>query len=247
MSNISQFINDFKKSPIFKDIINDSKVEVMMLWVSGSVLTGADDSESDYDVCILVKETPKDNPKSPWTIYGRPGSYFMWYKPHSKKVEWIYTDINDIISPSTVTPLVNSGWAQFKYVTKDAVIYINPKYEKFINYLFEHNEEIYNSSLYLFIHSALYHTINNQLIDLIKEDPSRPNKILAHICLVADLLQGNEMQSEKLLLIKRNLYSELSDQIKEYINSSIDYLESVKNIEIQLLDLWTVLKDKTVE
>ena len=247
MANINQFIADFKKSPIFRDIINDTNVDILMMWVSGSMLTGADDSESDYDVCILVEETPKDNPKSPWTIYGRPGSYFMWYKPHTKKVEWIYTDINDIISPSTVTPLVNSGWAQFKYVTKEAVIYINPKYEKFVNYLFEHSEEIYNSSLYLFIHSALYHTINNQLIDLIKEDPSRPNKILAHICLVADLLQRNEIQSEKLLTIKRTIYSELSVEIKEYISEAIAYLEQLKNSEITTLDLWEILKNSKTE
>lgn len=244
---IKQFIADFKNSPIFDNILADPKVNVIMMWVSGSASLGTDDFESDYDVCILVEDTPKDDSNSPWVIYGRPGSYFGWYKPQQKKVELIYNDISEITKPSTITPLVNIGWIQFKYLNRDAIIYKNPKYEKFINYLFEHSEEIYNSSLYLFIQSALYHTINNQLIDLIKEDPSRPNKLLAHICLVADLLQDKGIQSEKLLIIKRNLYSELSDQIKEYINSSIEYLESVKNIEIQLLDLWTVLKDKTIE
>ena len=48
MKNLTQFIEDFKTSPIFKGILNDNTVEPIMIWVSGSVLTGSADSSSDY-------------------------------------------------------------------------------------------------------------------------------------------------------------------------------------------------------
>lgn len=250
MKNLTQFIEDFKTSPIFKGILNDNAVEPIMIWVSGSVLTGSADSSSDYDVCILVKNIPQDDPNSPWTIYGRPGSYFMWYKPQSKKVEWIYTDINDIISASTVTPLVNSGWAQIKFLSEEAIIYKNQKYLDFINTLFEKKEDIFRNSLYLFIKSAQYHTINGKLEELIYEDPSQPNKLLAHICLVAELLQNKEINTSNLLTIKRTIYSQLSQEIRDYILNAIKYLEAyllqVDEENLPKIDLWKILEENNL-
>ena len=170
MSRIDQFITDFKNSRLYTDVLNDPKAEPIMIWVTGSSALGTADNDSDYDVCILVEKVPTDDPNSPWTIYGRPGSYFMWYKPHSKRVEWIYTDINDIVSANAVTPLANIGWVQSKFITDENIIYKNPKYLEFLNLLFTKKDEIYTKSLYLFVKSAINQTINGDLNELILED-----------------------------------------------------------------------------
>lgn len=231
MSRIAQFITDFKKSRLYTDVLNDPKAEPIMIWVTGSSALGTADNDSDYDVCILVEKVPQDNPDSPWTIYGRPGSYFMWYKPHSKRVEWIYTDINDIVSANVVTPLANIGWVQSKFITDENIIYKNPKYLEFLNLLFSKKDEIYTKSLYLFVKSAINQTINGDLNELILEDTARPNKLLAHICFTADLLQKKELNNDYLVTIKRNKYSDLSDEIKKYIKNAIDYLSQLKDLE----------------
>jgi hypothetical protein len=118
---------------------------------------------------------------------------------------------------------------QFKYITEDVIIYKNPKYMSFIEELFKKKEEIFKSSLYLFVKSALYHTVNHQLEEVLYEDLTRPNKLLMHLCIVSDLLQEKEINKSSLLKIKRTRYIELPDDIKNYIIESINYLETYIN------------------
>jgi hypothetical protein len=118
---------------------------------------------------------------------------------------------------------------QFNYITEDVIIYKNPKYMSFIEELFKKKEEIFKSSLYLFVKSALYHTVNHQLEEVLYEDLTRPNKLLMHLCIVSDLLQEKEINKSSLLKIKRTRYIELPDDIKNYIIESINYLETYIN------------------
>jgi hypothetical protein len=108
MNNVEQFIQDFKNSVVYKNIIEDNKVEIIMLFLTGTTLLQTQDDYSDYDICVLVKEKPAESQKELFKVYSRPGSYFMYYKAQDKIVQWIYNDLNDINSITT-TPLDNIG------------------------------------------------------------------------------------------------------------------------------------------
>lgn len=240
MDKIIQFINDFKKSPALEALLTDNKTEPIMIWVAGSVWLGTADDQSDYDLCILVKELPKPAKKSPWQPYGRPGHYFLKYKPQNKKVDIIYTSVDEIFNMSESTPLANIGWAQIKYWPEESIIYKNPKYLNFINNLFAAKETIFKNSVYLFIKAALsMRTKNNDLSELIQLDIDiRPNKALAQICWISDLLQKKTLNVANIIAIKRNLYSALSQDIHNYIFESIKYLEQYfKNVNCDKLAL----------
>jgi hypothetical protein len=243
MNKAIQFINDFKKSPMLNTILTNEKIEPIMIWVAGSIWLGTDDQYSDYDLCVLVKEVPKDDPNLPWRTYGRPNSYFLWYKPQFKKVDLLYTSVTDIFSEAVSTPLANIGWAQIKYWPKEAIIYKNPKYLDFINTLFDNKEAIFKNSVYLFLKSALLLTQHNDLSDLIYiKTKGKPNKLLAHVCWVADLLQNKTLNITNILTIKRTLYEDLPQDVLNYIFDAINYLKlhladlektSFSSIEIQ--------------
>lgn len=228
MTKVMQFINDFKKSPALEALLTDNKIEPIMIWVAGSVWLGTDDQDSDYDLCILVNELPEEDSTSPWLFYGRPNSHFLWYKPQMKSVDLIYTSIDEIFLESKSTLLANIGWSQIKYWPEQAIIYKNPKYIDFINILFDNKEKIFRNSIYLFLKSALSsYTKNNTLSELIyRNTQGRPDKLLANACWASDLLQNKELNINNILAIKRILYEDLSQDIKNYIIESLNYLET---------------------
>lgn len=227
-NNINQFIEDFKESSIYHSIINDNSAEVIMLWLTGSALLTPDSTTNDYDICVLVKNKPQESEQTLWKIYGRPGSYFAYYKAQNKVAQWIYNDIADITS-ITSTPLDNIGWAQFSQIKEEYVIYRNPKYNAFIEALFEIRREISDYALYLFAKSATQHFKECMITDdlrTFRRNFEKPAKILGHICWAADMLQGNTPDDEKIETIKHNLLENVPENCYEYILKSAAYLET---------------------
>lgn len=217
------FIKDFKNSKAYDFILADSQVDVIMIWITGSALTGVLDSESDYDLCVLCMQKPSENLPG-FRLYTRPGSYFLKYKLENKKVQWIYNDISDITNISKTTPLDNIGWAQFKEVSADHIIYKNPKYNFFIDYLLAQKEQIFLNSAYLFVEALLAQLKSNTLLDLINYKPYKPNKGLYHVCWLADTLQEKPLVVDRLLRLKRNLVLNLSKEDLEYLEFCCQYL-----------------------
>lgn len=60
MSKLTTFISDFKESVIYNKIINDPNVDVILMWMTGSTVTGLKDEESDYDICVLVRKNRRE-------------------------------------------------------------------------------------------------------------------------------------------------------------------------------------------
>ena len=227
MSEVAQFIADFKKSKVYYDIINDNKIEVIMLFLTGSTLLKTSDSNSDYDICVLVKEKPTESLSTLFKVYSRPGSYFIYYKKQQKIAQWIYNDINDITN-ITSTPLDNIGWVQFKYISENYIIYKNPKYLNFINDLLQRKQEISTYALYLFVKSALnYIQENDSVGDLvhIRRNKNKPVKLFGHICWAADLLQNKFPNEDLIKSIKRTFAEHLTEEQLSYIKNSMNFLE----------------------
>lgn len=219
------FIRDFKKSPIYKAILADQQLEVVMIWLTGSTLTGVCDVDSDYDLCVLCTQKPNVIDTFPtFRVYNRPTAYFSIYKPEKKKVQWIYNDLKDIIAISNITPLDNIGWAQFKYVPETFIFYKNPKYKEFIDYLMQTKDLIFKGSAYLFVKSILQYFNIKNLSEVLHCCQTIPNKALYHIGWLAESLQNIPITTEKLLKIKRTPVAQLSTSEINYLENCIAYL-----------------------
>lgn len=60
MSKLTTFISDFKESVIYNKIITDPNVDVILMWMTGSTVTGLKDEGSDYDICVLVRKNRRE-------------------------------------------------------------------------------------------------------------------------------------------------------------------------------------------
>lgn len=240
MSKLTDFIRDFKNSYIYENTLNDPKVDVVMVWMTGSTITGLKDAQSDYDVCVLVKELPKESENIPWKIYSRPCSYFFKYVPQGVKTHCIYNDLSNITNMSTATPLDNIGWAQFKHISDTFILYKNPKYLDLIDSLVTNKDIISTASIYFFI-LAMYTDLGNcQLSDLIEVQPDVPNKGIAHACWAADVLQKKSVDVSLITRIKRIPFNNLSLQDQTDALIAMNYLDRfVKKYKLpqELIDL----------
>ena len=223
---MQQFINDFKNSQFYSKILQDSKTEVILIWITGSTITNICDKESDYDMCVLVTEKPMEPANSLYRTYSRPGSYFLKYKPEDKKAQCIYNDVSDIYSISSATPLDNIGWAQFREITPEFIIYQNPKYTKFIETLINIRYELFNISAYLFVESILHYIGVKTLNCLLYQYPGRPNKFIYHACWLANSLQGLPQNKKQLIRLKRIPAEDLSIEDQNQVVDSLSYLET---------------------
>lgn len=245
-SQFLTFCNDFKASAIYKAIVTDSNVEVLLIWVTGSTITEVYDSQSDYDICVLCKSKP-DMPVSfpVLNIYNRPGSYFFVYKPENKKTQVIYNDINDLMFANN--PLDNIGWAQFKNISPEYILYQNYKYATFLSYLFQSKELLFQVSAYLFVQSLVKYFNISTLSAIFQCCQTQPNKGLSHIGWLADTLQAKPIDRERLLTIKRTSVNELSTEIITYLQNCTLYLEQfIEEFNLDLQNLDTLLH-KTLE
>lgn len=233
------FCNDFKASAIYKAIVTDPKVEVLLIWVTGSTLTEVCDSKSDYDICVLCKSKPVLSGTFPeLNIYNRPCSYFFVYKPENKKTQVVYNDINDIVSANNL--LDNIGWAQFKNISTEYILYQNDKYAAFLDYLFQSKELLFQASAYLFVHSLLKYFHISTLPAIFQCCQTQPNKGLSHIGWLADSLQAKPLDKENLLKIKRTPVNELPTEAVTYLQNCILYLEQFIegfNLDLQNLNM----------
>ena len=60
MSKLTTFISDFKESVIYNKIITDPNVDIILMWMTGSTVTGLKDEGSDYDICVLVRKNRRE-------------------------------------------------------------------------------------------------------------------------------------------------------------------------------------------
>lgn len=234
------FCNDFKASAIYKAIVTDPNVEVLLIWVTGSTLTAVCDSNSDYDICVLCKSKPAPPITFPeLNIYSRPCSYFFVYKPENKKTQIIYNDINDMLSANNL--LDNIGWAQFKYISTEYILYQNDKYATFLSYLFQSKDILFQASAYLFVHSLLKYFHIPTLSEIFQCCQTQPNKGLSHIGWLADALQAKPLDKKNLLKIKRTPVNELPTETLIYLQNCILYLEQFIggfNLDLQNLNIF---------
>lgn len=220
--HIEQFKQHFLASELFNIIKNDPNVEPIMIYITGSTLTGHTDEQSDYDLCILIREKP-----SAWSSYVRPLKYFAIYTPENRKCQWIYNDLTDIQKVS-ISPQDNIGWAQFKYITDDLILYKNQDYVELINSMIAQRESISVNSIFLFLRSccvgmqiACPSEISNQHLEATK-------KLAYHLVWAAsELPELYSVSASKnfLIKLKRAEYIDLTEAEKQQVYFALQALQ----------------------
>lgn len=241
MSTLNEFVYDFKNSSLVEHIC--SKHDVVMIWLSGSSILGLMDGASDYDLGVLVAD-PITFSKTEKTTE----SYK--YKKDLKEVQCIYNSFEDILAPRCegfLAPYRHLGWAQFKYINNNHIIYVNPKYETLVTILVAHKDYIAANAIQSFLAFFLptLQTISKNInyIQVVEW-----GKMLSHICWCVEELQNLPHEFDKLMALKRMFHRGIvrrpmpADLLnyaatkliwaKMYLENCPDNQEALKNILI---------------
>lgn len=210
-----EFKTHFLNSPIYQQLINDPAVEVVMVYLTGSYLTGNADCLSDYDLCVLVASLPRH-----LEVYQRPPMWYMQYTPEGRKCHVVYNDFSNIFKTSAF-PQDNVGWVQFKYITDEHIFYTNPKYQQMIQILLSHKDEISQNALHLFGISCLS-ALSVQSVEAITEDLlQKVPKLAYQLVWASGEACGIPVSPDLLIPLKRQSFVQLPENAKNQVLTCI--------------------------
>lgn len=220
--DIKQFKQHFLASEVFNIIKNDPNVEPIMIYITGSTLTGYADEQSDYDLCVLIREKPSD-----WSSYVRPLRYFAMYTPENRKCQWVYNDLTDIQKVS-IFPQDNIGWTQFRYITDNLILYKNTNYTTLIENLIAQRESISINSLFMFLRSCCVGLQIPCPSEITEQHLEATQKLAYHLVWAANelpKLYRVSASKELIIKLKRAEYSSLSKEEKQHVQSALCMLQ----------------------
>lgn len=229
-SKYGEFKNHFLSSPLAQQIINDPKITPVLIYLTGSTLTGYVDINSDYDLCVLVTKLPKHLEE-----YHRPPKWYAQYLPEGRKCHIIYNDFSNIFRVSAF-PQDNVGWAQFRYITDDCIFYINPDYHQIIQPLFKYKDEISRNSLYLFGNSCKRALSVSSIEEIAEKYMHDIPKLAYQLTWAGAEACGIHTSSDLLIPLKRQPFLQLTDdtqkQVKTLIKAFAQYIKIYSKSDI---------------
>jgi predicted nucleotidyltransferase len=220
MTSSHLFKYDFINSDLLTTLLTDVSAEPILVFLTGSALTGLADSGSDFDICVLTKDPIKAN----HTLAYRPKENYAVHRPTGKKCHWVYNTLSQINAPSEIL-LDNIGWAQFKYLTEDTILYCNPKYVTVVKYLFDCRNKIVLNSIYLALVSCCHLLNIDAIVDISDKYFYNVKKLAYHLCwlynelVLADQISGTLFSNEFISRIKRMPFEELTTHEQQNILS----------------------------
>lgn len=199
---MNTLMRKFRNSIYYKRLFINHNV--VMIYLSGSRLSGITDDISDFDIIIIVDEDVN--------IHDHINEYVM-YKD-KVKIHWYYVPFNKFEYFSTYGQQLNIiGGILFRNINDEYILYKNNKYITEINSLIERKNIISkNSSI------SLYNLLES-LVDSIIDDNyiSEKNytKMIYQLCLSSYYLRDEKPDIEFLKSIKRIRWQPVSDEYKK--------------------------------
>lgn len=206
---IDTFISDFKKSGIIEWL--SEKYDIIFIWITGSRAVNLDDSDSDYDLGVLVAdkiETPRDHE------HITSGKYL---KDPEKHIHFRVNTLKDVYSYLEKVPFIfydYLGWAQFGSFDESHIIYVNPKYQEILDELVANKHLISKRAAYAYL--TTFNPVLNTLADGKLPNGVLP-KFIAYFLLCLSIISEEAAIHEQLLKIKQTPLEQLSDSDKLYI------------------------------
>lgn len=200
----NNFITDFRASSLVERICNN--YDVIMIWLSGSSVIGLTDHLSDYDLGVLVAD------QVIFSKTEKTGESYV-YKEDRKEVHCIYNSFDDVaarLHEGALAPYRYLGWAQFRCINEDHIIYINPKYTEVVEQLVKYKESLAENSIRTFLSLLTPQLQLAKTIEHVKV--IKWGKLLSHLCWCVEELQKVPHNYEQLLILKRAFPRQLSPQ-----------------------------------
>jgi predicted nucleotidyltransferase len=199
---IDTFISDFKKSGIIEWL--SEKYDIIFIWITGSRAVNLDDSDSDYDLGILVAdkiETPRDHE------HITSGKYL---KDPEKYIHFRVNTLKDVYSYLEKVPFIfydYLGWAQFGSFDESHIIYSNPKYQKLLDELVVNKNLISKRAAYAYL--TVFDPVLTTLANGLRPEGVLP-KFIAYFLLCLNILSADSVSHELLLKIKQTPVEQLT-------------------------------------
>lgn len=230
------FITDFKNSGLI-DLFT-SKYDIIMIWLTGSRAIDLAANESDYDVGVLIAdhiEAPRDTGRMTIAKYK---------KDSDRTVHFRVNTVREIFSFSNNDPYGfydYLGWAQFKLLKQEHLIYVNPQYEQLVSELAAKRSKVSHNAALAFLKA-----FKEPLAAIIaNEDISEVNpKFVAYFMFCLSILTEQSFDRDLLATVKSTPFKELAEEIKLIVEkaakNAFEYAELLQppDLKFETFDLW---------
>ncbi len=190
---MDEVIKKFQKSSYYKFLID--RDDIILIYISGSRITGLEDECSDYDIVILVANGEYDDCSR----------YVHVRYKNTIGIHWYYhpLDVYFTTKNNTCTAVI-----QLRNLCDDVILYKNPKYDIIINKLYQYKDKLSNIQIYSFL-NKYKNCVNNIITDgFLKEDYY--SKYLYHLCLASYYILNDKPDKEFLKNLKHIYYNKIS-------------------------------------
>lgn len=136
----------------------------------------------------------------------------------------MYETVEDITTQQPNFKLRNIGWAQFRNITDNYILYENPKYKTFISTIIGQKLEISLFNMYLFYLSKL--EVIEEIIAAANVPPRCRLRSLYHFCWMYDVLVQNSIDREFILPVKHIMDIPVTETVLNEIFKKINYVHN---------------------
>lgn len=207
---MNTFINDFKKTSYYDQIVSDK--QILGIFLVGSRCLGTATADSDYDLQILTMADKYIDVAE---------EKFLCYK--GKKVHWHYFPIKDLFNfyyndVRLLCPI------QLQHFLSDFIIYQNELYKDIFDKLVSIKETISKLATY-----KLYDVHKARVNTILKQRDIKPldySKILYHLCISTYYLIGKTPDISFLCDIKNHFDKSHIDQIIWCLETGVNYIDT---------------------
>lgn len=185
---MNNLIERFQQHKYFQRIFNIQD-DIIMIFLSGSRISGIIDEYSDYDIGVFCPN------------YQLQDCYQRVQAASGEVIHWYYNNLETLSGKHFVKEDKNFGLMLVYFLEKSFVLYTNPKYDNWISTLFENRETIAKHQALLFYKYSLptiYDLINHKTIL-----PQKYKKNIYQLCLAYNILLNKPIDSDFLIRIKR--------------------------------------------
>ena len=126
--NMKDFLNSYKNSKYYPKLFEVDD-DIIIAYVGGSFSFQTNHNDSDFDINVIT------NGGEFFSVY------FDWHlKYKGRKVHWYYRPVVDFFKLTCYDLTDYIGVLTLLHIPQENVVYLNPKYEKQWNYLYENRD-----------------------------------------------------------------------------------------------------------
>jgi len=219
MNNI---MKEFVESGFFNLLFG--KHDVIMIYLSGSNLTGLTDERSDFDIVVITQDDSDSDHSDLFIMYN-----------DLQKIHWYNRSIEKFVDDGILFRSV--GAVEFSQISNDFILYKNHNYLDKIETLKAQKDNICKIGCFD-LYNGLIDKINSILLNNSVESEDK-TKFLYQLCYASCWLNNEPQDAEKLKDIKRIVWTDISEEEEVWLITKLqalqDYMVANKDFDLESL------------